>query len=444
MNKTRGYGKPKIPVGNRNSQKGKNLKQTGNKNNNQKTSNKKNIGGFQSSKSLTLVQSSVPVSYSNKITVQKPRIGRGGSLIVTHAELLSDVVTDVGYKGGLNVFSCSVNPGLQKVFPWLSNIARNFQEYKARSVKIIYISDCATSTAGQIMMTASYDASLSAPNNETDFSNYEGMVADNVWKCVELNLDKKGMNSQLHYYVRGTNPNTVIKNEDIKLLDCANIYIAYINAPANATLGKLWIEYSFELLRPFSNQGLQQEIVSNSFLTSSTSSTKLLPLGATSGAVLLNTQGKFLSGNWQVFTGTNTWIALGGIGTKMITTNVTGTGVVGGFIVTMYQYNPSISDDGNLGFVEVVNDSQELMQLADVSLTSFTALTTTSNILAGYGIANSGATQGALSFLVNILPGCVLQLNATGVCTTISAASMFVTDVDFNIPLVATNYINNV
>jgi hypothetical protein len=268
------------------------------------------------------------------------------------------------------------------------------------------------------------------------------MITDNVWKNVTFDVSQKGMNSQLHYYVRGSNPNTVIKNEDIKLLDCANVYLAYTNAAAATSLGKVWVEYSVDLLRPFSNLGYQQTINTNSFNIFAASSSKLLPFGSTS-TMLSATNGKFASGNWSNFCGTNTWIALEGVGSKFIKTGIVGGTVTSGLNVVLYQYTPSVNDDGNIGFSEVVSDPLELMNLADTGLSGgtipgFTNLSTSANIVSSTGVANSAATGGALSYALNIPTGCVILINATGNCNTITDGMILVTDIDFSMPNIST------
>jgi hypothetical protein len=448
MNKTRGYGKPKIPVGKRNSkqQKGSNAPKK------QKQVNE--IWG----KQLVIKESNAPVSKSFKLSVSKPKLSKIGSLRVKHCELLTDVVTDTSYSGGFNVFKCAINPGLSRLFPWLAGIARNFQEYKCKSIRFVYIPECATSVQGQILMSASYDPSLPIPQTETDMSSYEGMVADSAWQSLVFDLSPKGLNSQLHYYVRGSNPNTSILNEDIKLLDCANFFVAYdnINQISGSNplyLGKVWVEYDFELLHPFSNSGYQQVISSNSIYVVGTATSLTKPFGASTslnGSVANSiwnsttgsTYGKFISGNWSAYTGTtNTWLSLQGVGTKVFKTSITGGTVINGLILTLYQYTGSINDDGNVGFVESVSDPLELMTLADTKLsTYFTQLSTSTNILTSTTLTNVSSTQGSVSYLMNIPTSSVILITATGAASTISGSTLFVSDADFSIPSISTTF----
>lgn len=395
---------------------------------------------------IKIVQESVPVSYSNKISVKKPRMGSDGSLNISHSELLSDVVTESSYKGNYIVFKGSINPGLSRIFPWLANMAKNFQEYRFSKISLRYAANCATSISGTIMMSAVYDPSLPVPNSEQNFSNLEGMVATNVWKNLNFSADKSGMNSQKHYYIRGNNPNTTITNEDIKLLDCCYILVGLDNCPSGVNnLGKVYIDYTVTLSKPYTNSGLQQIIQTNSWILQSTSPTSSTIFIATTASANSLPYGKFSSGNWSGYVGTYVWFGLQGVGTKLIKTSILGTVVTEGLLLQLYQYTATSSDDGNVGFTEVIEDMTELMTLADVNSVansggtpaSFTALTTSANIITGNPLANSAATQGSLTYIVNIPDGCVLRFNGAICCSTLTTATIAVTDFDYSVPSLA-------
>lgn len=64
--------------------------------------------------------------------------GYDGSLIVSHRELVQEIygakssgtVNGVAQPSGFDVMTLVVNPGLERVFPWLSQLAANFEEYE--------------------------------------------------------------------------------------------------------------------------------------------------------------------------------------------------------------------------------------------------------------------------------------------------------------------------
>jgi len=438
-----------VPGPRKNAPVGKSVNANNKKVNNNKSQNKQN----KNNKQIVVIQKEVPKSYSNKVQVKKPRVGKNGSIAVSHAEFLTDLNLPANENFGLtffNVYKIRINPGLPKVFPWCSSLARNFEEYKVSNLKIHFVSDCSTSTFGTIMMTASYDPSLPSPSSLKDFSNLEGCVSDNVYKSLTFTVNKKGMNSQEHYYVRSTKANTNIKNEDIKLLDCCVVYVGLSNVAGTDTgllsIGQIWLEYDLVLLRPHSDISLQQVVNSSSFTIFGPGTVSTVPFstylsnGIGSGGPGIGVNGKFTSGDWVSYQNTNAWIAHSGVGTKLISTVINGTGITSGLVISLYQYTPLLNDDGNEGFKEVVTDAYTLCTIADVSLTSFTALTTASNIIVGLPMINlvSSATQGRINYIVNLPNDCIIKIDATASCTTITSCGMTVTDFDFRVPQLAT------
>lgn len=49
--------------------------------------------------------------------------------IITHREYIADIVTGPD-AGSFSYVTYSINPGSTNLFPWLSNIAQNFESYK--------------------------------------------------------------------------------------------------------------------------------------------------------------------------------------------------------------------------------------------------------------------------------------------------------------------------
>lgn len=50
-------------------------------------------------------------------------------IIITHREYIGDVITS-GTAGAFKTNTYYINPGLNKTFPWLSQIAQNFESYR--------------------------------------------------------------------------------------------------------------------------------------------------------------------------------------------------------------------------------------------------------------------------------------------------------------------------
>lgn len=81
---------------------------------------------------------------------------------MSHREYLGDIIS--GSNGEFTYVNVDINPGIKQSFPWLCNVARNFDLYKFKSLRYEFISTSgnaitSVNTAlGQVMMTAQYDS----------------------------------------------------------------------------------------------------------------------------------------------------------------------------------------------------------------------------------------------------------------------------------------------
>ena len=77
------------------------------------------------------------------------------TLRLRHREMIFDLegLHDPGIAAVL-----PLNPGLQTSFPWLSNIANNFETYKFNSLSVEFIPAVGTSTDGALSIAPDYDA----------------------------------------------------------------------------------------------------------------------------------------------------------------------------------------------------------------------------------------------------------------------------------------------
>jgi hypothetical protein len=151
----------------------------------------------------------------------------------------------------------ALNPGLATSFPWLSQIAINFEEYEI--VQLIYtfkstVADFAASSGqvGQVIMATQYN-----PNSDTFADKEEMMLHDGGMSCkttesmlhgIECDPSKNSGTSQK--YVRA---GQLPPSEDLKNYDMGKTSIAIINAPttyAGQQLGELWVSYTVKLRKP--------------------------------------------------------------------------------------------------------------------------------------------------------------------------------------------------
>ena len=86
-----------------------------------------------------------------------------GTITLSNKEYICDVFAPEGYDSGFVVQQFPINPGLEKTFPWLCQLAENFEEYTLQQCIFTYKSTVADFAAasgqvGQVIMATQYNA----------------------------------------------------------------------------------------------------------------------------------------------------------------------------------------------------------------------------------------------------------------------------------------------
>lgn len=176
-----------------------------------------------------------------------------GGVIVRHREYLFDVLASETF----NINTMPINPGIVETFPWLSNVAQHFEQYRIRGLLFEFKSlssdavlSAATSSAlGSVIMATQYNA-LDVPfENKFQMENYE--YANSSKPSLSFLHPVECVRSQTsvsELYVRGGVP---AANSDIRLYDLGNFSIATVGMQAaDGVAGELWITYEVELYKP--------------------------------------------------------------------------------------------------------------------------------------------------------------------------------------------------
>jgi hypothetical protein len=198
--------------------------------------------------SKPLPQKSVASAYSSGQSSGVAKIVRSpdGSIRVVHRELLTSIVGTANFSIlAANTFA--LNPGVQASFPWLSNLAMNFEFYRFNKLKYCYYTRTGSNVPGSVALIPDYDAADAAPTNEQVASSYEDVQEDAPWKDIECVLSPRSLNAtDKEKYVRTGAP---APNQDIKMFDSGNFFCATIDGTA-VNWGKLWVEYDVHLFKP--------------------------------------------------------------------------------------------------------------------------------------------------------------------------------------------------
>lgn len=166
-----------------------------------------------------------------------------GDVVVTHREFIQDVNGSQAY----SVMGLPVNPGQSQTFPWLSTLSSLYESYKFESLGFEFKTMSSTAATGTVMMAIDYDASDPAPATKSQLASYEGNVRSSPWENVSQHSTSSNLGKRSSYYVRNGN---LAANQDIKLYDVGNLFVA-TQAQADASpVGELYVTYRIRLMTP--------------------------------------------------------------------------------------------------------------------------------------------------------------------------------------------------
>ncbi len=181
--------------------------------------------------------------------------GSDGCITIRHKEYIGDVTSASSSAFQLLFNGLRINPGNPLLFPWLSQIANNFSQYKLCGMLLHYKPTSGalstTQSLGEIVMACNYNPAETSFVNKQQMLN-EVMAVSKV-PCqdfcmgVECNPDQT-MNGGLLYVCNGTIPT----GQDSRFYDHGKLYVACQGIPAttSAPVGELWVSYQFEFYKP--------------------------------------------------------------------------------------------------------------------------------------------------------------------------------------------------
>lgn len=189
-----------------------------------------------------------------------------GALVVSHREYVGDIFAPATAEvSDFTVQSFPLNPGLEQTFPWLSQIAQNYEEYELKQCVFEFVStvqdiNSANGQVGTIITATQYNASKPDFTDKPAMAAYahsvSGKSTDNQTHGVECDPSK--LSGAEGKYVRA---NPVLTGEDLKTYDHGRFQLATHNIPAamaSGTLGELYVSYTICLRKPkfFTGRGL--------------------------------------------------------------------------------------------------------------------------------------------------------------------------------------------
>lgn len=180
------------------------------------------------------------------------------SIRVRKREYISNINATTAFTNN----SFPVNPGLSEVFPWLSAIANNFEQYRWNGLVFQFVStssDAIASTTdlglGQVVLASDYnavdDAYVNLPQALSSMFSNSAKPSENIMHAVECAPTDV---AQKLYYVRSGD---VPSGSDIRLYDMLSFQLMTQNMPADYTgMGQLWVSYDITFCKSIQNNQL--------------------------------------------------------------------------------------------------------------------------------------------------------------------------------------------
>jgi hypothetical protein len=156
--------------------------------------------------------------------------------------------TVFGTGAGYDLTTRAINPGLNTLFPWGSQLASAYERYRIVRMNFEYVPSCPTTTAGSITFALDYDTLDEAPSSGDALRSYFGAVTFPAWKTANLTVDPGFANRGTQLFVRTTNVNTTTR--DLKTYDVGQIHCLTEGFTAFAAVGRVFANYEIELLIP--------------------------------------------------------------------------------------------------------------------------------------------------------------------------------------------------
>jgi hypothetical protein len=169
---------------------------------------------------------------------------------ISHREFISDIVGSVAFVNQ----NLNVNPGLSSTFPWLAQLATNFEEYEMLGLVFEYrpSSGSAVSNASAALGVVVYatDYNVLSPNftNKQQMESYEYSCStvpfEGMLHPVECANRANVLNTM---YVRNS---SVPAGADQRMYDLGNFEFATVGMQSAYTVGELWVSYHVRLKKP--------------------------------------------------------------------------------------------------------------------------------------------------------------------------------------------------
>lgn len=226
--------------------------------------------------SNTVLSNSAPPSFTSN----------GDGMHISHREFIGDISGSTAFSLG----TLPVNPAFPATFPWLSQIAAYFEEYKFLGLVFEFrptsgsAVSSTSSALGVVVYATNYDAASPSFTSKQQMESYEYSSS-----CVPFNQMihpvecAPNRNPTCTLYTRTTTPPA---GTDIRLYDLGNFQYATVGMQSAYAVGELWVSYHVALYKPRISVPLDASVLSAHIRESAATTAAAGALLGTSGGAV--------------------------------------------------------------------------------------------------------------------------------------------------------------
>ena len=189
------------------------------------------------------------------------------SNLISHREYLGDLIIPAGTPGTGSPFQrvdFPINPALDGTFPWLSNLASNYEEYRFVGLLFQFKSNYSDAVVteggglGAVILATEYNVTRAPFSNKLDMENHQYATSSKPSLNVVHPIECAVQDNPLAILFTRSGP--VPTGTDPRLYDLGRFSVATQGIPqasADINLGEVWVTYQVELLKPMLQQPTQ-------------------------------------------------------------------------------------------------------------------------------------------------------------------------------------------
>jgi len=185
-----------------------------------------------------------------------PSFGVGNNEVrVTHREFVQSLAVPVDSTQYNNI-TFDINPGNSALFPWLSKIARNYQQYRINGMVITYKSMTSeyssAGSLGTVGIATNYNVNDVPYPNLVAFENSQFAVVNKPSLSIIHAIEcKEFAKNGLQLYVSDPGNQDAVTS-DARFYNFAKLQVMTDGLPqaSGTTIGQLWVSYDITLLKP--------------------------------------------------------------------------------------------------------------------------------------------------------------------------------------------------